>query len=573
MAPEVAYFSMEIGIEPAMPTYAGGLGILAGDTLRGAADLGLPMVGVSLVHRRGYFRQRLDDRGVQSEEPLEWRPETMCELMPQRVAVTIENRTVEVAAWRYMLRGLGGVVPIYLLDSSDPRNDGWDRTLTDSLYGGDERYRLAQEAILGFGGVAMLAALGHDRISTYHMNEGHSALLAIGLLLRRISGSAARVTDADMEDVRRHCVFTTHTPVPAGHDQFPRELAERVLGPAVTAALDATGCCVNHTLNMTYLALRCSHYVNGVGMQHGEISRDMFPNYPIRAITNGVHAVSWVAPALAALYDRHLPEWRRDNAYLRYGINIPLAEIGEAHRSSKRALLEAVAGRTGVSLDERVFTIGFARRASAYKRADLVFSNIERVKWISQRIGRMQLVFGGKAHPRDQAGKDLIRSVFAAASALRGVVPVVYVEDYDTTWARLMTSGVDLWLNTPQRPLEASGTSGMKAALNGVPSLSVLDGWWVEGHVEGVTGWSIGQEEEATPNPAVEAASLYDKLEMAIVPLFYDRPDAFTALRRSTIALNGSFFNSHRMLMQYIANAYAGLSLHVQPEPVPVVAG
>jgi len=555
---KVAYFSMEIALEPSIPTYSGGLGVLAGDTLRSAADLSVPMVAVTLVHRKGYFRQHLDAEGHQMEEPNPWNPQDILDPVESRVRVSIEGRRVVIRAWRYIVKGFnGGTVPVYLLDTDMPENSDWDRTLTDSLYGGDDRYRLCQEIILGMGGVEMLGALGYTGIESYHMNEGHSALLALALLDRRITESGPRaLTEQDIEAVRRHCIFTTHTPVPAGHDKFPKQLVCTVLDPDYVDMLEFSGCCVGDTLNMTYLALRFSHYINGVGMLHGEISHGMFPKYPVRAITNGVHAATWTSLPFQELFDRHIPEWRLDNLYLRYAVGIPLEEIRDAHARAKRMLLDEVKKATGVQLDPATMTLGFARRATSYKRADLLFSKIERLRSIATHIGPLQVIYAGKAHPRDEEGKAMIRKVFEAARLLRDSIRIVYIEDYDMRWGQLMTSGVDVWLNTPQKPYEASGTSGMKAALNGVPSLSVLDGWWVEGCVEGATGWAIGHERDQIEDHQSEIASLYDKLELTIVPMFYGRPTAFAEVMRLSIALNGSFFNTQRMISQYLLNAY-----------------
>lgn len=553
----VAYFSMEVGLEPAMPTYSGGLGVLAGDNLRAAADLGVTMVGVTLLHRKGYFRQQLDARGNQSEGPSSWSPEDFLQPLPSRAVVVIEGRQVLVQAWQYLLRGVSGhVVPVYFLDTALEQNSPWDQTLTDSLYGGDEHYRLCQEVVLGMGGVAMLQALGRTDVEVYHMNEGHSALLILMLLAEQAGGKIPAVTDATREEVRQRCVFTTHTPVPAGHDQFPVELVQRVLGEAPTRALTAAHCCLGNTLNMTYLALFFSRYVNGVAMRHSEISRDMFPNYPVNCITNGVHAATWTVEPFQRLFDRCIPEWRRDNLYLRYAISIPPGEIQQAHAEAKQELLGKVEHRSGVRLAPAALTLGFARRAASYKRTDLLFSNLDRLRRIARQVGPLQVIFGGKAHPRDEAGKAVIRRVFEAAAALGDAVRVVYLPDYDMALARHICAGVDVWLNTPQKPQEASGTSGMKAALNGVPSLSILDGWWVEGHLEGTTGWAIGEDHRSPSDPVQEATSLYDKLEYVIAPLFYQRPMAFAEVMRSAIALNGSFFNAQRMMGQYLQNAY-----------------
>jgi starch phosphorylase len=313
---------------------------------------------------------------------------------------------------------------------------------------------------------------------------------------------------------------------------------------------------------MTYLALRFSRYINGVAMHHGEVSRGLFPNYPVRAITNGVHAVTWTSTQFQRLFDQHVPEWRKDNLYLRYVVSAPVEEIRQAHAGNKLALLTELKQATGAEFDSDILTIAFARRAAAYKRADLLFTDLEHLKSIAGRAGPLQVIFGGKAHPQDNEGKEMIRRVFQAAHSLSRTVKVVYVPDYDMRWAQLMTSGADLWLNTPHRPFEASGTSGMKAALNGVPSLSILDGWWIEGCVEGATGWAIGKEEDLPEDHGVEAASLYDKLERVIVPLFYGRHEGFAEVRRSTIALNGSFFNTERMMEQYLSNAYSGCTNH-----------
>jgi starch phosphorylase len=474
------------------------------------------------------------------------------------VTVKLAEREVHLRAWRFEVRGVSGhVVPVFLLDADLPENSPSDRALTDVLYGGDEQYRLRQEALLGLGGVRMLEKLGYTGIESYHMNEGHSALLTLALLERRLGhAELGRASEEDIEAVRRQCVFTTHTPVPAGHDQFARSLVEQIIGADRTAVLDATGCCPSGTLNMTYLALRFSRYVNGVAMHHGDVSHSMFPNYPVRAITNGVHAVTWTAPSFQELFDRHIPEWRHDNLYLRYAVGIGLEEIERAHVLAKRALLDQLA-RNGAHLQESVLTIGFARRAATYKRADLLFTDLGRLKKIARDCGPIQVVYSGKAHPRDEEGKAVIRRVFEAAASLAGSIPVVYIPDYDMRWGKLLTSGVDLWLNTPHRPFEASGTSGMKAALNGVPSLSVLDGWWIEGCVEGVTGWAIGREGDSEEDHGLEITALYGQLEAVILPLFYRSPKQFSGVMRSAIALNGSFFNTERMMSQYLANAYS----------------
>ncbi|NUO93590.1 MAG: alpha-glucan family phosphorylase [Gemmatimonadaceae bacterium] len=553
----VAYFSMEICLEQAIPTYSGGLGVLAGDTLRSAADLAVPVVAVTLLHRKGYFEQHLDASGQQTETPVHWKPEEVLERVDAWTTVTLEEREVRVTAWKYVVKGVRGhEVPVYLLDTNVPENSEWDRTLTDTLYGGDDHYRLCQEIVLGMGGAALLQEIGYQNGTIYHLNEGHSALLTLQLLEKQLVGRPAfELEDADFEAVRSRCVFTTHTPVPAGHDKFPLEMVRKVLGDTRVSLLESSGGIHEGMLNMTHLALHLTRFVNGVAMRHGEVSRGMFPEYPIDSITNGVHATTWTGPAFAALFDRRIPEWRHDNLYLRYAVSIPLQEIREAHAASKAALLEEIERRTGERLDPGVMTIGFARRATPYKRADLIFSDLDRLTAIARSVGKIQIVFGGKAHPHDGGGKELIRRIFAAREKLGDLVKIVYVENYEMALAYKMVAGVDLWLNNPMKPLEASGTSGMKAAMNGVPSFSVLDGWWVEGHVEGVTGWSIGGP-ELEADPTRDAVDLYIKLERVILPLFYGLPFAYAEVMRSAIALNGSFFNTQRMVGQYVHNAY-----------------
>jgi glycogen phosphorylase len=556
----IAYFSMEIALTPAVPTYSGGLGVLAGDTIRSAADLGVPMVALTLLHRRGYFYQKLDAAGVQTEEPEEWAVDDFLKELPARAAITIEGRPVAVRAWEFEVAGAGGsVVPVYLLDTDLPENDAWARTLTDQLYGGDTRYRLAQEAVLGIGGVRMLRALGYDRMERYHMNEGHAALLALELLdeLARIQG-VSDLRPEDIDTVREQCVFTTHTPVPAGHDQFPLDLVERVLGRLPAPAQRAHLCC-DGVLNMTYLALNLSHYVNGVAKKHGEVSRLMFAQYRIDSITNGVHAATWTSPPFQALFDRYIPGWREDNFSLRYALSIPGDEVWQAHGAAKRALFHYIQRAANVAMDTDCLTIGFARRAAPYKRADLLFDDLAMLTSLAAPATPLQLVFAGKAHPRDEQGKALIARICRARDALRPAIKMVYLPSYDMELGRLLTSGVDVWLNTPEPPLEASGTSGMKAALNGVPSLSILDGWWIEGCIEGITGWSIGVPATAPAQGdrrAADAASLYDALARKVIPLYYTNRKGFLSVMLHAMALNGSFFNTQRMVQQYVLRAY-----------------
>lgn len=555
----VAYFSMEIALRNEIPTYAGGLGVLAGDTLRSSADLQLPLVGVTLVSRAGYFHQELDTLGKQQERPESWDPTRWTRRLDAKVAVRIEGRAVWVGAWLYVIEShLGGRAPVLLLDTDLAENAPQDRQITDVLYGGDDVYRLKQEMVLGMAGVRLLRALGFV-ISAYHMNEGHSALLGIELLrMNTYPADDLRAGESpyDLPRVRELCRFTTHTPVEAGHDRFSYDLVERLFtsetyenhsnnhnnaaGPIDFALLrELAG---QDGLNMTRLALSVSDFVNGVAKRHAEVSARMFPGYQVRAITNGVHPYTWTSASFRALFDRYVPGWCHEPELLSRADTIPDGEVAQAHADAKRALIDRVSSITGVVLRSDVATLGFARRMTAYKRPDLLFTDLERLKAIA-RVHPFQIVLAGKAHPRDEAGKGLIQVLNEHARALAGFIPVVYLPNYDLGLAQLMVAGSDVWVNTPLPPMEASGTSGMKAAFNGIPSLSIPDGWWMEGCIEGVTGWSVD-----------DSSSLYDKLERTVLPTFYGA--GWLQVMKGTLSKNPMYFNTHRMMRRYATEAY-----------------
>lgn len=556
---------MEIGFQTDFPTYSGGLGVLAGDTLKSAADLGLPVVAMSLLYNRGYFRQHLDADGWQSEAPIFWNPaDKGMTLLPNRVKVRMEGREVQLQVWRFDLQGEGGsVVPLHFFDSDLPENHEWDRGLTYHLYGGDERYRLKQEIILGIGGVMMLQSLGFT-VKKYHMNEGHAALLVLELL-KRTKRNLEDVWDEnlvwDVDAVQDLCVFTTHTPVEAGHDRFGWGLVQEVMGDYFPMDAFKKFGDEGDQLNMTTLALNLSDYHNGVAKKHGEVSQNMFPGYEIRSITNGVHSRTWTEARWKALYDQYIPAWSAEPELFVRVDNIPDAKVWETHQACKRELMQIVRDRTGIAMSPDILTIGFARRATPYKRADLLFRDVQRLSRIAG--GKLQIVYAGKAHPKDGAGKDNIHKIIEAARALSGSdIPVVFLENYDMELALKIIAGSDVWLNTPMRPREASGTSGMKATHNGVPNFSVLDGWWIEGWVEGVTGWSIGPEATETNLDAVDESAdindLYDKLENALLPTYYANDDhaAWIKVMKGAIGKNACYFNTHRMMRQYVTEAY-----------------
>jgi starch phosphorylase len=558
--PRIAYFSMEIGLTTEIPTYSGGLGVLAGDTIKSAADLKLPLVAVTLISRKGYFRQSFSDKGWQEESAVDWRPEDLLELLPGKALVTIENRDVKVQAWMYRVKSpTGGELPVLFLDTDIPGNLPEDRMITDHLYGGDRDYRLKQEIVLGIGGARLLQILGFQ-VRKYHLNEGHASLLTLELLNHHrlhVEDTWDERASWNTRRVQENCVFTTHTPVEAGHDRFPYQLVEKIMGSVIPLELlkELGG---KDELNMTLLALNLSHFVNGVAKKHGEVSQALFPGFEIHAITNGIHPFTWASPYMMTLYDKYLPGWANEPELLVRVDIIPDHEIEEAHNGAKAYLFQYIEETTGTKLDPEILTIGFARRATAYKRANMIFSDAERLLKIGK--GRLQLVFAGKAHPQDDHGKEMIQQIHQQAEAFGDQLKMVYLPNYNMDLASRLIPGVDIWLNNPLRPLEASGTSGMKAALNGVPNFSVLDGWWIEGHIEGVTGWSIGPPPTETSTDVnhsdEDVKDLYKKLEETILPLYYEDYPSWIKVMKNAIGKNAYYFNTHVMMRRYVTDAY-----------------
>lgn len=538
----IAYFSMEIGLCSEIPTYSGGLGVLAGDILKSSADLGVPMVGITLLYKKGYFAQGVDAEGRQTELPVDWDPGEHMDMLPNRVALYINQRTVTVAAWIHMLKGETGYpLPLIFLDTDLPENEPEDRELTAGLYGGDNKYRLCQELILGVGGLRMLRDLGFRNIETFHLNEGHAGFISLELL--------REMGYADIAKIREKVVFTTHTPVAAGHDFFTYEMIGGTIDSGFTQIIERS--IGGSGLSMTSLALHYSRYINGVSRKHAEVSRDMFKRNDIDWVTNGVHSVTWTSQAFAALYDMYVYGWRLAPSLLTQAVHIPEEEIRLAHSAEKHRLLRQIAEQTGKELDPALLTIGFARRAATYKRADLIFSDIERLLEIGG--GKLQIVFSGKAHPHDEPGKDILQKIYRISDELGASIPVVFLQNYNMDLAKQLVAGVDIWLNTPKRPLEASGTSGMKCVHNGVLNFSVLDGWWLEGCIEDVTGWGIGTE---WGNDDDDVSDLYRKLEEKIIPKYYGDHESWIKMMKYTIALNASYFNTHRAVREYCYKAY-----------------
>jgi len=546
---EIAYFSMEIGLTNEIPTYSGGLGVLAGDTIRSSADLKIPLVAITLVSKKGYFKQEITQDGRQIEHRDGWTPSKSMKLLSEEVQVSIQDRDVKIKAWLHKVQSVtGGIVPVLFLDTDTEGNTQEDREITSFLYGGDEKYRLKQEIVLGIGGIKMLAAVGF-KIRRYHMNEGHSSLLAMELL---------RKCKMNVDRVRDMCIFTTHTPVEAGHDKFPYEIVNETMGEYIPfKTLRALG--GYSMLNMTRLALNLSKYINGVAKRHRDSSRKMFPSYTIHAITNGIHSYTWTCKSFRKLYDKYLPGWANEPELLVRVDIIPDEEIWQAHREAKKVLINYVNKTTNIGMGNETLTIGFARRATGYKRASLIFSDIEKLKKVNSK-GKIQLVFAGKAHPRDEPGKKIIQEILGQSERLGNEIKIAYLEDYNMELSYKLIPGVDLWLNTPLPPLEASGTSGMKAAHNGVINFSVQDGWWLEGWIEGVTGWAIGSSPDehlsAEESHIRELDDLYSKLEYVIIPKFYKRRDEWIRMMENSIGKIAYYFNSHRMMRRYVTEAY-----------------
>ncbi|MFB0563252.1 MAG: alpha-glucan family phosphorylase [Candidatus Lokiarchaeia archaeon] len=545
----IAFFTMEIGLDRGIPTYGGGLGILAGDTVRSSADLKLPLVAVTLISKKGYFKQELTPDGSQIEHPDEWDPSQSMTLLQEEVNVQIQNRDVKVKAWLYEVQSLvGGAIPVLFLDTDIEGNSPEDRGICYNLYGDDGVNRLKQEMILGIGGVRILDALGFQ-IRRYHMNEGHSSLLALELL---------RKYGMDVDRVRDLCIFTTHTPVEAAHDKFPYDLVRDVMGNFIPLeTLKNLG--GQDRLNLTLLALNLSEYINGVSKKYQDTSSQLFPGYQINTITNGVHSYTWTCESFKRIFDKYMPGWANEPELLVRVDTIPGEELWHAHTEAKKILIDYVNEKTNIGMDYDTLTIGFARRATGYKRATLIFSDLDKLRKINKK-GGIQVIFAGKAHPRDDSGKKIIKNVFDYIEELRDEIKIVYLPNYNMSLSCRMVSGVDVWLNTPLPPFEASGTSGMKAAHNGVLNFSVLDGWWIEGWIEDVTGWAIGphpyeksSEEERRTR---ELEDLYSKLEYVIVPMYYQRRDEWITMMKNSIGKIAYYFNSHRMMRRYITEAY-----------------
>ncbi|MFH1453324.1 MAG: alpha-glucan family phosphorylase [Armatimonadota bacterium] len=546
----ISYFSMEIGFDSTIPTYSGGLGVLAGDTLKSCADLCIPTVAITLLHRQGYFDQKMDSANYQVELPVAWDPLSKLEPLDIEVELIIDSKPVKIRAWKYDLKGQTGFsVPIYFLDTWVEGNSHFNKMINKKLYDSNPQFRISQEMILGIGGVKMLRALGYSKeeIKIYHMNEGHASFLTLELL---------KEFNYNKEEVKKRCVLTTHTPVPAGHDVFDYGIAKKIMGDSLPDNIGELS--TRENLHTTILALNLSSYANAVSKKHQQVTQRMFPFHKIENVTNGVHSLTWTSESFRNLFDEYLPGWSLNPVLLKKSGNIPKEKVWEAHMEAKSYLLELVNGYHGVNMQEDILTIGYARRITSYKRATLIFNDLVRLAQIAK--GKIQLVFAGKAHPDDQPGKMIIRELMRNQEIFRDRIQIAYLQNYNMDLARLIISGVDVWLNTPVRPREASGTSGMKALLNGGLNFSTLDGWWIEGYqMDDLAGWEIGPEPTedymVEIDPAIDADSLYDRLGTEIIPLYYNSRENWIERMQHAISL-GSYFNTHRMVEEYAKNAW-----------------
>ena len=542
---DIAYFSAEIGISSSLPTYSGGLGVLAGDHIKASGDIGLNMCAITLLYREGYFKQRIDEDGIQTETYPRFDPHPLLKKLDVKFTLRLRERNVWVQAYQFDYVGHGGhTIPLYFLDTDVEENFDDDRNITLRLYSGDKDHRILQEAILGFGGTKLLEGLGQNEIKTYHMNEGHCSFLALDLLQK---------SDGNVEKVKSLCHFTTHTPVPAGHDHFAESRAKKLLRGLLPENLELPSLVQNGRLHMTELGLYFSRSANGVSQLHGQVAQDQFPWTNIGYITNGVHHSYWMGSPFKRLYDQYLPNWRTNPEALLEIDKIPDDILLEAHQIRKNYLLGYANSQVSKALDGNTLTIGFARRSATYKRAQLIFHDLERLQSIGK--GKIQIIFSGKAHPNDQDGKELIRQIVENSKSMIGKVKIIFLENYNMWLGRMITSGVDIWLNTPLRPNEASGTSGMKATLNGVPNLSVLDGWWAEGCRDGVNGWSVGDPEN--PDDEKDANHLYSVLENQVIPTYYNERVKWASIMKEAIK-TGVDFTAHRMIEEYNQKYYQG---------------
>ena len=534
----VAYLSMEIALDNNIKTYAGGLGVLAGDLLKSAATRKFPMIGITLISNQGYFKQKISKSGIQSELVDTDYDFSLLKKLDVETIVNIGNDKVRVGVWQYLIKGGDGFsVPVYFLDTNISGNKSIYKKLSTKLYGGDLTMRLRQEIILGRGGVKILKSLGYNNIKKYHLNEGHGAFTTIELF----NNSLAKTIDDKIRDVKKQCVFTTHTPIQTIFDEFPVELLK---ANQIDFPFNLPKIIKDERINTLDLAMYFSGYINGVAKTHQKFLNNVFPKYNIQVITNGINSVFWAAPEFKKLYDKFIPGWRNNSSLLKTVNKFSTEDIWRAHQKAKRRLLNYIKKEEKISWRDDILTICFARRFTQYKQPLLLFADVDRLLEILENGGRAQIILAGKAHFRDLTGQESIKRLYGIKKKYPQL-NIIFLQNYDLDLAQLLVAGSDLWLNNPQVPQEACGTSGMKAAHNGVPQISTLDGWWPEGYKKNKTGWAI-----------TNANDLYEKLKKEILPIYYKDQKKWREIMKNVISLNASYFNSDRALGQYIKQAY-----------------
>jgi len=546
----IANFVMEIGIENEIPTYSGGLGVLAGDAAFSFADLGFPAVFVTLLYKKGYTSQKLDRSAGQIDMDQPWDYKKFLTPLGTYVDVEISGKVQRVGAWQYLIPGKRDV-PVLFLDADIEGNDPATREISGRLYGGDHWYRLMQEMVLGIGGYRMLQAMGRA-IDIYHLNESHAALLVVELMRQH----------REIAEVKKRCVFTSHTPVPAGHDFFSLTMIKEAFTHYdwVNWEAEATP---QREIDLSRIAVKYSSVTNAVSLKHRYVSERVLNHGKVEYVTNGVYHRRWVHDELKRLYEKHIPGWEETPALLTQALELPTEALEGAHLRAKSELMDVLYRATGTQFSKEHLTIGLAKRVTAYKRNDLILTDLDRLVAIAEKHGPIQIILAGKAHPRDDAGKAVLRNILEKIEKVgtkTDKVRIAYLENYDMRKARAMVAGCDVWLNNPRRPLEACGTSGMKAAMNAVLNFSIYDGWWLEGGVDGVNGWGIGRrapwgdlKEDGDP----DLQDLYHKLSESVLPTYYYEKEKWWTMGKNSIATVGPIFNSYRMINEYESKVYS----------------
>ncbi len=550
----IAYFVMECAIDNNMPTYSGGLGVLAGDTLQSFADLDVPVSCVTMLWKNGFISQKISEDGVQFDGIQDWDPDKYLKPTDIKTKIPLGDDDVFITAWKYIVKGINGYeIPVYFLTTDLEENNAEDRKICDRLYIGNNIMRLKQEIVLGIGGYEILKAMNYDPY-IYHINESHSAFLITSLMKNL----------GDINKLRAQVVFTTHTPISEAFDSYNMQDVVSMLNRYInTDIIDSIYGKEENKLNLSWLAIENAKNVVAVSRKHKYVSQKIFEGYKLKYVTNGIHHFKWASAHHKMLYSKYIKGWEEEPYLLSRVVSIHDNEFIKAHELAKSDLIEMVNSETGVSFTPESFTIGMAKRVTQYKRNNLILHNPDKLIEIAEKTGDIQMVFAGKTHPLDNIGKSIIQSIYDASRYIMSKtkkIRIVFIENFDMQKEILILAGSDLWLNTPTRPLEASGTSGIKASLNGVPSFSVYDGWWLEACNNGVNGWGIGPrpswEDLTHSSDEEDLADIYDKLKYIILPMFYDSYTDYVKIMKTAVSTIIPYFNSHRMVSEYITDLY-----------------